>query len=200
MEAVGIEEITFARWDAHTAVTSALVDEAKQSQQLRPRPVPLVHRVVIPAVVRTQSLIEPGHGVIVRVYGVRGQEVPIFREKYKDHAQQRGHQPRVNVIRITCHDIAQKLPVGLIVSGLETPEQLVKSLEDLAGELDGDNILEFAAALKYRRKALILSHAVQAFVREQHEKCRNNRPSSNLNHVRQVESNVPGGLSSRRIH
>ena len=111
--AVRIEEVALARRNAHSTMAAALVYEAEESQQLRPRAIPLVHGVRVSASVGTQPLIEAGHRVVVRVYRIGGKEAAVLRIQQKHQAQQRGEQAGVDQVRVPRQDVVEQSPMHL---------------------------------------------------------------------------------------
>jgi hypothetical protein len=64
-------------------MAAALVNETKEGQQVRPSPIPLIHCVWVTASISSQPVIQPAHGVKVRVDGVNRKQATVFRKEHE---------------------------------------------------------------------------------------------------------------------
>ena len=75
-----IEQVAFACRNFHCAVAAAGVHQSEKSKQLRPRAVPLIHRVRIATSVRPQPLVKARNRVIVRINWISRKKPTVFSE------------------------------------------------------------------------------------------------------------------------
>ncbi|HTR27412.1 MAG TPA: hypothetical protein VMI10_25810 [Terriglobales bacterium] len=126
-------------------MTAARIDQSEQDKKSRPCSEASIHHVRVAAVILPQSVIQPGHRVVIRVERIGREEAAVFGEQKEDQAQQHCQQSVIDVIGIACKDISEQLSAGLIIGGLEAAQELIQGLKHLLCELCRDDVLIFTA-------------------------------------------------------
>ena len=104
---IRIKQVALARRDTHVAVPTAVVNQAKERQQLRPGAIPQVHGVREPRRVRPQPLEQPGDGVGVRVDRITRQQSPVFRIQHEHQAHEHREQAGIDLVRVLGQHVTQ---------------------------------------------------------------------------------------------
>src|SRR3989338_1284520 len=144
------------RWEAHVAVTTTVVDKAKECQELRPRSETRVHRIWIPRFIVPQPLEEPRDRVVLLVHLALRHQPSVFGVQNEDKTHQRGKEAAVDVVRSLAQRLVQERAVRVLVRALESAHKFPQRLEYLSGQLGGDLVLIPTALFEERRQPLRL--------------------------------------------
>ena len=122
--AIRVEQISVTGRDFEVshfaAVLASVVDQPEQGQQLPPGTVALVHRVREPTVITTQTIEQPGDGIVIGVYGIGRDHTTIFGVEDEHHPHQHRQQPVVNVLGFVGQNLTQEVATALVIGGLES--------------------------------------------------------------------------------
>ncbi|MFT3879466.1 MAG: hypothetical protein QM703_07380 [Gemmatales bacterium] len=83
--------------------------QTKQRQQLCPRPIPLIHRIGVPASILLQAFIQPGDGIVLEVHLIIRHQAAIFGIEQEHQPQQHGQQAEVDLVGVVTQQFLQQL-------------------------------------------------------------------------------------------
>ena len=126
-------------------MSSSVVDQPEERQELGPGAEAVGHRVGIAPGVLAQPLEKPGDRVVLLVDLVVREERTVFGIEDEHQPQQNAEQACINLVRVLLQHVAEQFAMSLVVGRLETAEQLVKGGQDLLGQLCRDQILVLPA-------------------------------------------------------
>ena len=176
-EPVGVEEHPEAPRQVQPVSVGAVVEQPEQHQQLRPRPVPLVHRVGMERRVLPQALVEAGQRVVAREGLALRQQVPLFRVEQEDEPQNDREERVVDVVGTIRQRLAQQLAVPRVVGRLHAPQQLVEGVQHLLGQPLAHLVLEAPAVGQQRREPLLAGQGEEPGLAQQQPQGRRDRPA-----------------------
>ena len=134
-EPVRIEQGAVTRRHMKLPTTGAVVNHAKQGDELRPRAVPLGHGVGVAGVVLAQPLVQPRQRVEAHERLVVREHVALLGVEQEHQPEDHCEERSVDIIGPIGKRLAQQLPARRVVRGLEAPQELVQRMEHLLGEL-----------------------------------------------------------------
>ena len=195
-----IEQPPAPRRQPQIAMPRPAVNQPKQRQQLRPRPIPRIHRIGIAPGVGLQPLEQPAHRVMVDVQRIGGDQPAIFGVQDKNQPQQHRQQAAVDRIRVAAGQLAQQRPVGLGIGGLKPAQQFVQRRQHLGGQLGRDRILIAAALGQNRRQAPLRRQVEQPVGPQQQMQRREHQAAVGGDQFGDAKDQRPGTLARRRIN
>ena len=196
-EADRAEEVTPAGGQVHVAGLGAVVHHAEEHQELRPRAVPVVHGVGVEASVLAQAFEEPDDRVVTDEGGIVREQPAFFRIEQEYQAQDDGKEGTVDVVGILFELAGQQCAVRLLVRRLETPQQLVETVQHLLRQALAHNVLILAAGLKETREAVIPRPRQEPGLAEQQSQGRAERAPHYGTHVGDPEVQPAGAFAAR---
>ena len=184
---VGIEERAVTRGEPHLARPGAVVDHAKQDEELGVPAEALVHGVRVERRVFPQPLVEGGERVRAEEGLVLRQHVPLLCIEQEHESQYHGEQSPVHLVGVGLERLAQQLVLRGVVSGLEAAQELVEGMQYLLGQTLADLVLILAAILEQRGEALRARLAEEPVLAEEQPHCSRDRPSRGGEHIRNAK-------------
>ena len=176
------------------------MDETEQNQQLCPGAEALVHGVRVERGILAQAPVETGEGIVADEGLVLRQHAALFGIEEKDQAKDDGKQASVDVVAVAVggERLAQQLPAGRVVGGLEPAEQLILRVHHLLRKALADFVLVLAAVCQESGETLVPGQAQQPlFVEEKPQRGAEGTPGGQ-DQVAEAEVHPAGTLAAGR--
>ena len=130
---------------------------------MRPGTVTIVHRVRVQAGVLPEALVQSNDRVVFDERVVAGEHVALFGVEEEHQSQDHGEEGSVYVVGVLFQFMSQQGAVRLLMGRLETPQQLVQTMQHLLRELFADDVLVLPARFEESRQALSLGQRQEPF-------------------------------------
>ena len=196
-EAVRVKQHPVAARQMQITGLHAIVDHAEEHQQLRPRPIALLHRIRVERGILAQPLVESRERVAVQERLILRQHLALLRVEQENQAQNHRQQPAIDLIRLVVQRAVQQRPVRLFIRRLHTTQQGVERVQHLLRQALADLVLKLTALIEQRRQPLVTRQRQQTFLTEQQAQGGNNRSASGQNHIGDAKIEPAGILATR---
>ena len=126
----------------------AIVDDAEERQQLRPRPESLIHRVGVQSGILAQALVEPRERVVADERFVVREHPALLGVQEEDEAQEDREQGVVHAVGVFPELVPEELTPRGVIRSLEAAQEFVERVEHLLREPLADLVLVLAAVIE----------------------------------------------------